>query len=42
MPKMINFDENIYLDQYRDLKLFFKEYVGEPMLNPNITYHKRK
>ena len=39
---MVNFAENNYLEQYRDLKLFYKEYVGEPMLNPIITYDKMK
>ena len=28
-----NFPENHYLDQYRDLKLFFKEYGGEKLMN---------
>ena len=41
-PVMVDFDKNTYLDQYRDLKLFYKEYVGEPMLNPIITYDKMK
>ena len=41
-PIMTNFDENNYLDQYRDLKFFYKEYVREPMLNPIITYDKMK
>ena len=39
---MINFNENIYLDQYRDLNLFYKEYVGEPKLKSFITYDKMK
>ena len=30
----INFEANSYLDQYRDLKLFYKEYVGEELLLP--------
>ena len=29
---LVNFEENSYLDQYRDLKLFYKEYVGEELL----------
>ena len=29
---------NNYLDQYRDIELFFKEYVGEPLLSPFISY----
>ena len=41
-PAMVNYTENNYLDQYTDLKLFYKEYVGEPMLNPIITYDKTK
>ena len=39
---MINYDENNYLHQYRDLKLFYREYVGEFMLSPIITYDKMK
>ena len=31
-----------YLDQYRDIKLFYNEYIGESMLNPIITYDKMK
>ena len=35
----INYTENDYIDQYRDLKLFFfREYLGEPILNPLVTY----
>ena len=30
--------ENDYVDQYRDLKLFYKEYVGEILMNPFISY----
>ena len=41
-PIMKNYDENNYLDQYRDLKLFYREYVGETMLNAIITYDKMK
>ena len=29
---------NKYLDQYRDLEMFYKEYVGEPLLSPFISY----
>ena len=32
-----NFEENSYLDQYRDLKLFYKEYVGEELLQPYFS-----
>ena len=39
---MVNYAENNYLDQYRDLKLFYKEYIGETILSPIITYDKMK
>ena len=35
---LTNFPENDYLDQYRDLKLFYKEYVGEIIMNLFISY----
>ena len=31
---MTNFEENSFLDQYRDLKISHKEYVGEEFLLP--------
>ena len=31
---LINFEENDYIQQYKDLKLFWKLYIGEPILNP--------
>ena len=39
---MVNYAENNYLDQYKDIKLFYKEYIEESMLNPIITYDKMK
>ena len=39
---LINFETNSYLDQYRDLKLFYKEYVGESLLTPYISYPDMK
>ena len=39
-PIMVNFEENNYLEQYKDLKLFYKEYVGESTLYPIISYDK--
>ena len=39
---LINFEENSYLDQYRDLKLFYKEDVGEELLQPYFTYPDMK
>ena len=38
----IDFGLNDYVDQYRDLKLFYKEYVGEELLNPCIIYADMK
>ena len=35
---LINYNENDYIDQYKDLKLFYKEYVGEEMMNPFVSY----
>ena len=41
-PLMVNFEENNYLEQYKDLKLFYKKYVGDQLLSPIITYDKMK
>ena len=34
---LINYEENDYIQQYKDLNLFWKEYIGEPIFNPNIS-----
>ena len=34
----VNYTENKYLDQYRDIKLFCKEHLGEELMNPFIKY----
>ena len=39
---LLNFEENSYLDQYRDIKLFYKEYVGEELLQPYKFYPDMK
>ena len=39
---LTNFELNDYLDQYKDVKLFYKEYVGEELLNPFISYPDMK
>ena len=41
-PVMVNYEENNYLEQYQALKLFYKEYVGDQLLPPIITYDKMK
>ena len=35
---LTNYEENDYIQQYKDLSLFWKEYIGEPILNPLISY----
>ena len=35
---LTNYEENDYIQQYKDLKLFYREYIGEPILNPLISY----
>ena len=37
-PVETNFSDNKYLDQYRDPKLFYKDYNGESLLHPFISY----
>ena len=37
-----NYEENDYIQQYKDLKMYFKEYIGEPILNPLISSPDRK
>ena len=39
---LTNFTENDYLDQYRDIKSFYQEYVGEQLMNPFISYTDMK
>ena len=39
---MVNYEENNYLEQYIDIKLIYKEYVGESMLSPIISYDNMK
>ena len=35
---LINYVENHYIEHYKNLKLFFKEYIGEPILSPFMSY----
>ena len=39
---LTNYTQNDYLDQYKDVKLFYKGYVGEEVLNPFISYPDMK
>ena len=38
----MNYENNDYILQYKDLKLFFKAHIGEPILNPLISYPQMK
>ena len=35
---LINYEENDYIQEYKNLKLFYREYIGEPIINPFISY----
>ena len=35
---LINYEENDYIQQYKNLTLFYREYIGEPISNPFISY----
>ena len=39
---LTNYNENDYIDQYKDLKLIYKEYVREELLTPFIFYPDMK
>ena len=38
----MNYEQNHYIEQYRDLKIFFKEYIGEQLMSPFISYPDMK
>ena len=39
---LTNYGENDYIDQCKDLKLFYKEYLGEQLLTPFVSYPEIK
>ena len=39
---LTNYAENDYIDQYRDLKLFYKVYIGEEILIPFVSFTDMK
>ena len=39
---LVNYEQNDYIEQYKDLKLFFKEYFGEELMSPFISYPDMK
>ena len=39
---LVNYQQNDYIEQYKDLKLFFKEYIGEELMSSFISYLEMK
>ena len=39
---LVNYEQNDYIEQYKDLKIFFKEYIGEKLMSPFISYPDMK
>ena len=39
---LVNYKQNDYIEQYKDLKLFFKEYIEEELMTPFISYTDMK
>ena len=39
---LLNYEQNDYIKQYKDLKIFFKEYIGEELMSPFIPYPDMK
>ena len=39
---LVNFEQNDYIDQYKDLKIFFKEIIGENLLILFLSYTEMK
>ena len=37
-----NYEENDYIEQNKDLKIFFKEYIGEELMTPFSSYTDMK
>ena len=38
----MNYEQNDYIEQYKDLKLFFRGFVGEELMTPFIFYPDMK
>ena len=39
---LMNYEQNDYIEQYKDLKLFFKEHIGEQLMSPFLSYPDKK
>ena len=38
----MNYEQNDYIEQYKDLKNFFKDYIGEQLMSPFTSYPEKK
>ena len=39
---LVNYEQNVYIEQNKDLKLFFIHYIGEELMSPFISYPDMK
>ena len=39
---LMNYEQNDYIEHYKDLKIFFKEYIGEELMTPFMSYPDMK
>ena len=42
VSSLMNYEQNDYIEQYKDLKLIFKEFIGEQLMSPFISYTDMK
>ena len=35
---LVNYEQNDYIEKYEDFKIFFKDYIGEQLMSPVISY----
>ena len=39
---LVNYEQNDYIEKYKDLKIFFKGYIGEQLMSPFLSYPDMK
>ena len=39
---LVNYEQNDYIEPYKDLKFFFDQYIGEELMSPFISYPDMK
>ena len=39
---LVNYEQNDYIENFEDLKLFFKEFIGEQLMSPFISHPDMK